>query len=239
MSGLHGSADSVGRTPVLLELFTSEGCSSCPPADRLLESLDRSQPVSSANIIVLSEHVDYWNSLGWRDPFSSAAFSERQERYASKLRLEGVYTPQLIVDGRSEVLGSDASRVKETIEKAAKQEKAPLQIDWLESNDKQMRVRISQKGWTGASPGSATLFLAIASNEAQSRVSAGENSGKQLTHVAVVRSLQSLGDTKVGSPLSRDLWIPVKPADKPTVRIVAFLQDTKSQGVLGIAQLRP
>jgi len=227
------------RTPVLLELFTSEGCSSCPPADRLLELLDRTQPIAGADVIVLSEHVDYWNSLGWRDPFSSAALTQRQDQYASKLHLESVYTPQLIVDGRSELVGSNAVKVKQVVEMVAREEKAPLQIEALESQDRKSRVRISLRRWPNGVSGRATLFLAIASNQTQSRVSAGENSGKQLTHVSVVRSLQSLGDIEVGVPLSRDIAIPLNPAERSSVRVVAFIQDTRSLRVLGVAQLRP
>src|SRR5271165_5951072 len=143
------------RTPVLLELFTSEGCSSCPPADRLLETLDRTQPIAGADIIVLSEHVDYWNSLGWRDPFSSATFTDRQNTYASKLHHESVYTPQLIVDGRSELVGSNAAKAKQVIEMAAREEKAPLQLEASEPQSRKSRVRISLQRWPNGASGRA------------------------------------------------------------------------------------
>jgi hypothetical protein len=237
-TGCLWAADAA-RTPVLLELFTSEGCSSCPPADRLLEMLDRTQPIAGTEIIVLSEHVDYWNSQGWHDPFSSAALTQRQGQYASKLNMESVYTPQLIVDGHSELVGSNAVKVKQVVELAAREEKASLRIETLGPQGKKSRVRVSSQHWPSGVSGRATLFLAIASNQAQSRVSAGENSGKQLTHVSVVRSLQSLGEIAVGVPLSRDVVIPVNPAEKDSVRVVAFIQDIKSLRVLGVAQLRP
>jgi hypothetical protein len=227
------------RTAVLLELFTSEGCSSCPPADRLLETLDRTQPFAGVDVIVLSEHVDYWNSQGWRDPFSSTALTERQSNYASKLHLESVYTPQLIVDGHAELLGSNAVKLKEVVEMVARTEKAALQIQALEPQGKKSRVRISLEHWPAGESGRAVLLLAIASNQMQSRVSAGENAGKQLTHVAVVRSLQSLGDIEVGAPLNRETTIPLNPAERDSVRVVAFIQDAKSQRVLAVAQLGP
>src|SRR5579864_9779739 len=116
------------RTPVLVELFTSEGCSDCPPADALLGKLDRSQPVRNAQLVVLSEHVDYWNDIGWKDPYSSHEFSVRQGDYAHRFRLDGPYTPQMVVDGEAQFVGSDERRAIEVIEGAAKTEKIPVSL---------------------------------------------------------------------------------------------------------------
>ena len=116
------------RRPVLLELFTSEGCSSCPPADRLLETFDRTQPVSGADLIVLSEHVDYWDRLGWTDPYSSPLFTERQQLYVRQLHLDGAYTPQLVIDGQSDVVGSDERGVRSGILRAEARPKTAISL---------------------------------------------------------------------------------------------------------------
>src|SRR5215471_21555258 len=132
--GIAGPADRLPeeRQAVLVELFTSEGCSSCPAADVLLERLERSQPVPGAQIVVLSEHVDYWNRIGWADPYSSSAFSARQEQYARRFRTQGPYTPQMIVDGRSEFVGSDTRLAESAIRSAIKQPRAGIRISEAE-----------------------------------------------------------------------------------------------------------
>src|SRR5271170_5527905 len=130
---LHAASDSPqpASPAVLVELFTSEGCPSCPPADRLLAELDRKQPVPGTTIVVLSEHVDYWNQLGWRDPFSSHQWSERQDEYGRQFGLDSVYTPQIVVDGDIEASGNDSRAVLSAIERSAKQPHIEISISSL------------------------------------------------------------------------------------------------------------
>jgi hypothetical protein len=152
-------------SPVLVELFTSEGCSSCPPADELLTRLEQTQPVGGAQVIALSEHVDYWNRLGWTDPYSSAEFSKRQNDYASALQTDEVYTPQMIVDGRVQFVGSNLNRAREAVDGAAHDPKAVVTVS-LASDDNAaasitlaVRVDSLPEVWKGHS---AQVLLAIA-----------------------------------------------------------------------------
>src|SRR5260370_2261145 len=110
------TVDDTSRAPVLVELFTSEGCSSCPPADALLERLDRSQPVNGTELIVLSEHVDYWTDIGWKDPFSSDEYTKRQGAYAANFALGSILSPKLVYDERIELVGSDERRAIQSVD---------------------------------------------------------------------------------------------------------------------------
>src|SRR5215468_4014633 len=120
-------ADGV-RSPVVVELFTSEGCSSCPPADAVLAQLQQTQPVAGAEVIALGEHVDYWNYIGWSDPFSAPVFSQRQNDYTNAFGAFSVYTPQMVVDGQTEFVGSKMSKALDAIAKAARAPKAKVQL---------------------------------------------------------------------------------------------------------------
>ncbi len=207
---------------VLVELFTSQGCSSCPPADALLAKLDE-----DSNIVVLSEHVDYWNYLGWRDPFSSAAFSERQAAYVRRFGLRSAYTPQMVVDGQIEFVGSDGGFAKKTIERAARAPKSPITI--TRDGD---TVRVEAPA--GAK---AELWIALARHTGASNVPRGENAGRHLKHVAVVRSLVKAGDVGKDKPLTYTLKLPQPEAGTSGWRVIAFLQEPGVGKVLGAAKL--
>ena len=224
---------STERTPVLLELFTSEGCSDCPPADRLLEAFDKKQPVNGADLIVLSEHVDYWNHLGWKDPYSLHLFSERQETYAARLHVSDVYTPQLVVDGQAQLVGSDESAARAAIRKAIERTKVPVSISAVSKEGSNVKLHL-EVGALPANPGS--VYVAVADNDDLSQVSRGENAGRALTHVAVVRSLRSVGEAGRDRAFSKDLTLPLGAAGAKSLRVIGFVQDKDSGAVLGAAQ---
>jgi hypothetical protein len=227
--------NSPDRVPVLLELFTSEGCSSCPPADRLLESLDKAQPFTNANLIVLSEHVDYWDNLGWKDPYSSAAMTARQHDYGRRFGLEGVYTPQLVVDGQYELVGSNSAQAKAAITKASRGEKALVTVSAGAPAVNQIPLRVSAALPPGAAK-PASVLVAIAEAHAQSKVLRGENSGRSLTHVAAVRSLVSIGTVTPKAPFAKEVNLPVPKGASGSLRFIAFVQEDSTGRVLGAAQ---
>ena len=226
--------------PVLVELFTSEGCSSCPPADELLARLEQTQPVAGAEIIALSEHVDYWNRLGWADPYSSAEFSERQNSYARAFDTDDIYTPQMIVDGRVQFVGSNRDRARQAIAEAARAAKARVDISLRGATVDSAILAISisdlQSAWTGDS---AEVLLAITESGLRSSVSRGENAGRSLHHTAVVRTLSSLGSIDSQSKsFSAEPVVRIEKKWKPeNLKAVVFVQERASRRVLGAAQI--
>ena len=227
------------RSPVLVELFTSEGCSSCPPADALLEKLDRSQSVSGAELIVLSEHVDYWNGIGWKDPYSSREYSERQSAYAAQFGLGSIYTPQMVVDGHFEFVGSDERRASQAIKEAARASKARVSISLSSSDGNAITVHVEAGPLpSSADTQSAGVFLAIADNSDESQVSGGENSGRKLQHVGVLRKLTRIGAVDASAGFSRDIDLDLKSRNHGNLRIVVIVQEAEVGRVLGAGLAR-
>jgi hypothetical protein len=231
--------DDGSRTPVLIELFTSEGCSSCPPADALLEKLDRSQPVNGAELIVLSEHVDYWNDIGWKDPYSSHEYSERQSAYAAHFGRSGIYTPQMVVDGHSDLVGSDERGAIEAVENETRFVKVPLSLSGLHFENNKVSMHV-EAGPLEPSMGarSANLYLAIADESDVSQVSRGENAGRTLKHVAVLRSLVPVGTVNKADKVSKDVTVNVSNESRGRLRIVGIIQEQSAGRVLGVASAR-
>ena len=181
-SPLQLAAESDSGRPVVVELFTSQGCSSCPPADNLLGEL-----AGLPGVLALSFHVDYWDYIGWKDPFAAAQYTERQRDYAAKLGLRYVYTPQIVVDGRHDVVGSKRREVALAIEEAAKALPA-LTVEFNEEDGG--RVMLS----AGEAPeGGATVWLVTFDDAHLTAVARGENGGRALTNSNVVRELTPLG----------------------------------------------
>ena len=228
-----------GRTAVLVELFTSEGCSSCPPADKFLETLD-GQPIAGADMIVLSEHVDYWNHIGWKDPYSASFYSQRQSAYAKRFGLDSVYTPQMVVDGTSEFVGSNSGQADKAFRKELGVPKLPVRLSSVSADASNVLHAHLETGTLDFSFGSreADVYVALALNRAESQVSAGENSGHKLTHVAVVRSLTRIGALKQGRVLAQDVQLKLeRGSDSRNLRLIAFVQEPGQGRVLGAASM--
>jgi len=237
MRGLKPAHAADVRTPVLVELFTSEGCSSCPPADRFLEKLDR-QPVPGVEIIALSEHVDYWNNIGWKDPYSSHLYSERQRTYARRFGLDSVYTPQMVVDGATEFVGSNSTLADKAFAKAMSTPKVAVRISLaLSGPAKTLRARVE----TDAFPSSLRqreleVYVAVAINHSESHVSGGENGGRALSHVAVLRDLVKIGTLSRDEGFAKETELTLESGlDAHNLRVIAFVQEPKQGRILGAA----
>jgi hypothetical protein len=235
------SAQTPPSSPVLIELFTSEGCSSCPPADALLQQLDQSPTIPGAQLIVLSEHVDYWDHDGWKDPHSSHSLTDRQNVYADHLGLKSVYTPQMVVDGTTEFLGSNGPSAKQAIEKARDLEKTPVRISGVSrENPGTLQAHVETDPLPESSRArKADVYVVLALNHAESQVAGGENKGRRISHVAVLQSLTKVGTVEKSKNFAQDVRVKIDPrVDHTNLRLIAFVQEPGQGKVLGAALQR-
>jgi hypothetical protein len=233
-----GSRAEVADAPVLIELFTAEGCSSCPPADHFLEQLDSAQPIHGAHLIVLSEHVYYWDRQGWPDPYASKAFTERQVAYERGLKVSEPFTPQFVVDGTTDMRLSRRERISGQLAAAAAIAKLPVSIESLELGrgaSPSIKGVVHATGLTGDRP--CELFVGVALDRADTQVLRGENRGQHLTHVAVLRELVRVGEVAPGADSHQSFAIALRPElDHVGLRIIAFIQRPGPGAVLGAAE---
>ena len=240
-----------GPVPVIVELFTSEGCSDCPAADALLERMIATQPVAGAEIIGLGQHVDYWDRLGWKDRFSSAAFTSRQHAYQTRFATESIYTPQMVVDGRAEFVGSDANAARKAIERTLTAPHGVIRIDARSEpaapgpaqpagaeQPPPLHVTVAVSDLPRAARGDrADIILIVTESGLATDVKRGENHGKVLKHAPVVRYLATIGQVAVdGSSASAAADVALE-ADwrRDRLAVVAFIQEQRGRAILASA----
>ncbi|HMF94126.1 MAG TPA: DUF1223 domain-containing protein [Vicinamibacterales bacterium] len=222
--------------PVLVELFTAEGCSTCPPADRLLEAMITSQPASGVLIVGLGEHVDYWDRLGWKDRFSSAAFTRRQQLYADRLESDNVYTPQMIVDGQTAFVGSDVGAARRAIERASAAPHGTVRIDLDTPVTNRVAITVTATELP-RSDDRSDVIVALVEDGLRTDVKRGENKGQTLTHAAVVREMVTAGEAAAGRTVVRTEVTIARDWKRDRMRAVAFVQERKSRRILATASV--
>jgi hypothetical protein len=238
-----GAVRGAPATPVIVELFTSEGCSDCPPADTLLEKLIATQPVAGAEIIGLGQHVDYWDRLGWKDRFSSAALTKRQQQYQTRFRTESIYTPQMVVDGRSEFVGSDAAAARKAIERALKAPHGVIALEAVNVGaefERPIRIRVSATDLPAIGPGDrADILVMITESGLKTDVKRGENHGRTLSHAPVVRYMATIGQIAEGA-MTGSARADVAVADdwhRDRLAVVSFVQEVRGRTILAAASV--
>jgi len=236
------AADESPRKPVIVELFTSEGCSSCPPADVLLQKLVAQQPVRGAEIIALEEHVDYWNHDGWVDPYSSPEWTERQQNYVSLIKKDP-YTPELVVDGQTQFVGNSPKDALLAIEDAARAAKAEISLREADGEEKNARFEVSVGKLAQPEGGDAAeVWLAVTEDGLHSSVGSGENAGQQLNHVATLRWLHKIGVAQPSGGLASFTAKPVVKLNshwnRSNLRATVFVQNRKGRQILGAASVK-
>lgn len=211
------TADLQAQGPVLIELFTSQGCSSCPAADKNLSEIIQKAEKDGKPVFGLSFHVDYWNYIGWKDPYSRREFTDRQQRYSETLGLESIYTPQMIVNGKVEFVGSSKTGAEKAIGEAQKQKPMyQISISNVIVSDNQVSLQYS----LDKDPVGEILNLAVVERDVENYVPRGENSGKKLHHDNVVKAFKTI-------PLQRQghLELTIPPVNSAKASMIVFIQD--------------
>ncbi|OWP61847.1 DUF1223 domain-containing protein [Hymenobacter amundsenii] len=230
--GLTASSDDLPRVPVVVELFTSEGCSSCPAADAALRELETAHSVPGVEVIALGQHVDYWNRLGWKDAFSSSQFTERQRDYAAGFGT-GSYTPQVVVNGRYEFVGSQRAKLADAIARAARAPRATVVLS--RPSPGTLGISVSHLP-AGTAP--TEVLLALTETGLSSQVGRGENAGRLLRHAAVVRALRPLGSPAADGTFATTTPLQINPIWKTqNLRAVVLVQEKVSHRIVGVAAL--
>ena len=213
----------------VVELFTSEGCSSCPPADELIAKIQKES--NNNNIYILSYHVDYWNRLGWKDQFSDAAFSKRQYKYSKWFKLSSVYTPQAVVNGKKEFVGSEEGTLRSTV-KNSLVTTASSQIVLTEVKLQTGHTGLHYKIQNGLE--NTSLIVALVQKNAVSKVLRGENKGRLLSHVQVVRSFETIA---VSGRQQGEALLLVPAGIRGDLEVIALLQRNNTGEIIGAARV--
>jgi hypothetical protein len=221
-------------TPVLVELYTSEGCNSCPPADELLRKLDCMATPTGQTIVALSEHVTYWNQLGWVDPFSNDAFTQRQNTYGENFNMDEIYTPMVVVNGSQAVLGSDRAAVLAAVSFQALPLPVSIQVISARASGGNLFVAYMLSGKLPA--GGGEVYAALVDDLDTMQVAHGENAGRTLSHVSVVRSFGKAAMLKAGEQSILTLALPAAPANAPGQHLVVFVQVAGQGRVIGMVR---
>ena len=228
-----GTKDKRNSTPkvhpvAVVELFTSEGCSSCPPADRLASQIDKYYKSQDKPVYVLAFHVDYWDYIGWKDRFDKHEFSVRQSMYGKKFNLTSIYTPQMIVNGQTQFVGSNSEAAENAIKKALKtnsQYGISMDVSWVNSGELSIKYSLT------STPVNTVIHFALVEKNLSSNVTRGENNGRKLKHDNVVREF----DTSTAKEKSERTLKVAKDINIKNSRLVAYVQDKNSLKILGAA----
>lgn len=233
----HINAQNSSKRPVIVEVFTAEGCAACPAAEKYFEELLARQPLAGTEIIGLAEHVDYWNQLGWVDRFANAQFSNRQKYYAAFFNRREIFTPQLIVDGTREIKLKDKDKILDGTVQAVPKGKIDLKILSQLNNIGKLQIKITELPAIPAKD-RAAIVIGLTEDDLDSNVAAGENAGRRLQHRAVVRFLKTVAEVTDSSEKNLSVEIPLSAEWQLNKSgIVVFVQQVESRRITAAAKI--